>query len=58
MGNIDPFHSCKLPKANKKTPSQIGEDGAVTGKRKQKTELIKKPPKKKTIIKKHDLSFL
>ena len=44
------YKSLNIPvvtgKKNKKTPSQISEDGAVTGKGKQKTELIKKPPKK------------
>ena len=44
-------------KKNKKTPSQIDEDGAVTGKGKQKKELIKKPPKKE-YHNKHDISFL
>ncbi|MEC2462405.1 hypothetical protein P9W88_25840, partial [Bacillus cereus] len=43
---INPQYSCSYQKDKQKTPSQISEDGAVTGKGKQKTELIKKPPKK------------
>ncbi|MEB9277703.1 hypothetical protein P4I03_16805, partial [Bacillus cereus] len=46
LGNINPQYSCSYQKDKQKTPSQISEDGAVTGKGKQKTELIKKPPKK------------
>lgn len=55
------YKSLNIPvvtgKKNKKTPSQISEDGAVTGKGKQKKGANKKTAKKEYHIK-HDISFL